>query len=93
MKSELVTFPLFVALIFSASVAELQAYEVPVHARMTNEAFTRSVLGGDQFLTSLGIENIKDSFGSKYYDVFGDEVDAVIGSHGPTIRPCGLDDS
>lgn len=64
-------------------VARAYAYELGTHARMTQEAASRSVLSDTQFYKSLGIDSIVlnpaggfalNPFGDSYYDVSGNSV-------------------
>jgi len=56
-------------LLLAAMAAELKAYELPVHSRITNEAYSRSILTDAEFIRQLSIENGKHPFGETYYGV------------------------
>ncbi|MCP4766406.1 MAG: hypothetical protein GY875_09045 [Gammaproteobacteria bacterium] len=57
-----------VSLLLAGVVYDVKAYELPVHARITNAAYQKSVLVDADFLDGLGIENAEDPFGVTYYD-------------------------
>lgn len=55
-------------LLLIATMSNLKAYELPVHGRVTNEVYKRSILSDPEFINRLGIENGKYPFGVTYYD-------------------------
>jgi hypothetical protein len=58
------------ALMLMAEIAN--SYELATHARITQAAFSASVLADPQFFKTLGIdENSSNPFGGDYYDVSG----------------------
>ena len=72
MKHLLIVFT--AGLILTVAASNLMAYELAPHGRMTNEAFKMSILADPKFIKQLGIENVEDPFGEKFYDVFKETI-------------------
>ena len=66
---------LSILLIGVLTSVDAYSYELATHARLTETAYTKSVLGDTQFLKAYGIDATDpEPFGIVYYDVSGAEV-------------------